>query len=53
VAKKKKNPAAVSLGRSGGKAAAKAMSKKARKARATKAAYARWKKEKGEGYQAE
>ena len=38
-----KDPAAVSLGRRGGKARAKVMSKKARAASAKKAAAARWK----------
>jgi hypothetical protein len=37
-----KDPAAVALGRKGGKARAKAMSKKARTASAKKAAAARW-----------
>jgi len=40
----KKNPAAVQLGRKGGKAAAKNRTKEERKAQARKAAQARWSK---------
>jgi hypothetical protein len=40
----KKNPAAVQLGRKGGKAAAKNRTKEEREAQARKAAQARWSK---------
>jgi hypothetical protein len=52
VPKKKKDPAAVALGRKGGKAALKKLTKEQRTAKARKAVIARWKKEKGPGYQA-
>jgi hypothetical protein len=42
---KKKNPAAVTLGRKGGKASAERLTREQRKEKARKAAKARWKKE--------
>jgi hypothetical protein len=44
MASKRKNPAAVSLGRKGGKARLKTMTAEQRTAAARKAAKARWKK---------
>jgi hypothetical protein len=41
---KKKNPAAVQLGRKGGKASAQKLTEEQRKAKARKAARARWTK---------
>lgn len=48
---RKKNPAAVALGRKGGKAALLKLSKRQRQEKARRAAIARWKKAKGKGYQ--
>jgi hypothetical protein len=44
MAKKKKNPAAVALGRRGGKASAERLTEEQRKEKARKAAKARWTK---------
>jgi hypothetical protein len=47
MGKKRKNPAAVALGRRGGKARLKTMTAAERKERARQAAEARWRKELG------
>lgn len=49
--RKRKNPAAVALGRKGGKAALTKLTAKQRKEKAKKAIAARWKRVKGEGYE--
>jgi hypothetical protein len=46
MVKKRKNPAAVQLGRKGGKASAKKLTDEQRKEKARKAAQARWAKKK-------
>ena len=46
---KKKNPAAVALGRRGGKATAEKLTAEERKASARKAVQARWAKKKSKG----